>query len=169
MSSPRQRPTGDLVYSYLPEASFVMLKGKYKHDAQIIIKKKSLLYIELCSAVNRCLYLQAGSDTAVWEDLRELRDEADGVRLWSNRSKASFKLKVLSWDSEPESWDCCKQCIVTRSLLLSTSLIFTNHTSCWSDLLNGDLRWWFFNSQLSALFCSYFSITEEQRQLMTQS
>lgn len=37
MSSPQQRPTGDLVYSYLPEASFVMLKGKYKHDAQIII------------------------------------------------------------------------------------------------------------------------------------
>lgn len=49
------------------------------------------------------------------------------------------------------------------------SLIFTNHTSCWSDLLSGDLRWWFFNSQLSALFCSYFSITAAQRQLMTHT
>lgn len=45
MSSPQQRPIGDLVYSYLPEASFVMLKGKYKHDAQIIIIKKEIVNI----------------------------------------------------------------------------------------------------------------------------
>lgn len=50
--------------------------------------------------------LQAGSDTAVCDDLRELRDETEGVRLWSKRSKTSFRLEVLSWDSEPESWDC---------------------------------------------------------------
>lgn len=42
------------------------------------------------------------------EDLRELRDEAEGVRLWLKRSRASFRLEVLSWDSEPESWDCCE-------------------------------------------------------------
>lgn len=51
--------------------------------------------------------LHVGSDTAVWEDLRELRDDAEGVRLWLKRSRTSFRLEVLSWDSEPESWDCC--------------------------------------------------------------
>lgn len=38
----------------------------------------------------------------------DLRDEAEGVRLWLKRSRASFRLDVLSWDSEPESWDCCE-------------------------------------------------------------
>lgn len=42
------------------------------------------------------LHSQAGSDTAVCEDLRELRDDADGVRLWLKRSSASFRLAVLS-------------------------------------------------------------------------
>lgn len=54
-----------------------------------------------------CVDLHVGSDTAVWEDLRELRDDAEGVRLWLKRSRTSFRLEVLSWDSEPESWDCC--------------------------------------------------------------
>lgn len=54
------------------------------------------------------LHSHAGSDKAVCEDLRELRDEAEGVRLWLKRSSASFRLAVLSWDSEPESCECCK-------------------------------------------------------------
>lgn len=49
--------------------------------------------------------LQAWSDTAVCEDLRELRGEAEGVWLWLKRSRASFRLEVLSCDSDPESWD----------------------------------------------------------------
>lgn len=49
-------------------------------------------------------YVHVGSETAVCEeDLRELRDEAEGVRLRSNRSSASFRLEVFNWDSEPES------------------------------------------------------------------
>ena len=41
--------------------------------------------------------LQPGSDTAVWEeDLRELCEEAEGVRLRSKRSSASFRPHVFS-------------------------------------------------------------------------
>lgn len=61
-----------------------------------------------CFQNKKRLHSQAGSDTAVCEDLRELRDEAEGVRLWLKRSSASFRLAVLSCDSEPESCDCCK-------------------------------------------------------------
>ena len=38
------------------------------------------------------------------EDLRELREEEEAVRLWSKRSSTSFRLEVFSCDSEPESW-----------------------------------------------------------------
>lgn len=47
--------------------------------------------------------LQLGSETAVCEDLREERDETEGVWLQSKPSSASFRLEVLSCDSEPES------------------------------------------------------------------
>lgn len=47
--------------------------------------------------------MQVLSET--WDDdFLELRDDVEGVRLWSNRSRASFKLDVFSCDSEPESW-----------------------------------------------------------------
>ena len=72
--------------------------------------------------VNRCSRL--GSDTAVCEDLRELRDDADGVRLWLKRSRASFRLEVSSWDSEPESWDCWE---VTGERAQSVPVLQTQH------------------------------------------
>ena len=40
------------------------------------------------------------SEMAVWEDLRELREEEEGVRLRLKRSSASFRLEVFSCDSE---------------------------------------------------------------------
>lgn len=43
---------------------------------------------------------------AVWEDLWELCEEMDGVRLWSKRSSTSFKLEVFNCDSEPGSGVC---------------------------------------------------------------
>lgn len=49
------------------------------------------------------LQVQVLSETCD-EDLRELREEVEGVRLWSNRSRASFRLDVFSCDSDPESW-----------------------------------------------------------------
>ncbi len=48
------------------------------------------------------LQVQVLSETCD-EDLRELPDVVEGVRLWSNRSRASLRLDVFSWDSEPES------------------------------------------------------------------
>lgn len=48
------------------------------------------------------LQVQVLSET--WEeDLRELLEEVEGVRLWSNLSRASLRLDVFSCDSDPES------------------------------------------------------------------
>lgn len=105
MSSPRRTQTADLACSCRPAASSVTLRGgKHRHGAQFKAAAVSHDEITRC----RCC-LQAGSDTAVCEDLRELREEAEGVRLWLKRSRASFRLDVFSWDSEPESWDCCER------------------------------------------------------------
>lgn len=73
--------------------------------------------------------LQAGSDTAVCEDLRELRDEAEGVRLRLKRSRASFRLDVLSWDSDPESWDCCEGAREKRLWSVSAPCLHRNQSS----------------------------------------
>lgn len=55
--------------------------------------------------VSAPLQVQVLSET--WEeDLRELLEEVEGVRLWSNLSRASLRLDVFSCDSEPESWLC---------------------------------------------------------------
>lgn len=59
----------------------------------------------MCVCVCAPLQVQVLSET--WEeDLRELLEEVEGVRLWSNLSRASLRLDVFSWDSEPESWLC---------------------------------------------------------------
>lgn len=48
--------------------------------------------------------LQVHVLSETWEeDLRELLEEVEGVRLWSNLSRASLRLDVFSCDSEPES------------------------------------------------------------------
>lgn len=51
-----------------------------------------------------CVFLQVQvlSETCD-EDLRELREDVEGVRLRSNRSSASLRLDVFSCDSDPES------------------------------------------------------------------
>lgn len=61
------------------------------------------VYVTLLVQLWVSLQVQVLSDTCD-EDLRELREEVEGVLLWSNRSSASFRLDVLSCDSEPESW-----------------------------------------------------------------
>lgn len=53
--------------------------------------------VSICSL--EAVEVQVLSET--WEeDLRELREEVEGVRLWSKRSKASLRLDVFSSDSE---------------------------------------------------------------------
>ncbi len=42
------------------------------------------------------------SETAVCEDLQELLEEVEGVRLLLKRSKTSFSLEEFNCDSEPE-------------------------------------------------------------------
>lgn len=48
--------------------------------------------------------VEEGSETAVCDDFLELREEAEGVGLWSNLSSASLRLTVFIRLSEPESW-----------------------------------------------------------------
>lgn len=55
----------------------------------------------------RRLQVQVLSDMAVCEDLRELCEEVDGVRLRSKRSSTSFRLELFNCDSE--SWVCHRE------------------------------------------------------------
>lgn len=48
------------------------------------------------------LHVQVLSEIAVCEDLWELRDEVDGVRLLLKRSSTSFREDVFNCDSELE-------------------------------------------------------------------
>lgn len=102
--------------------------------------------------------LQAGSEMAVWEDLRELRDETEGVRLWLKRSRGSF-----SWDSESESWDWGSKASSEVNAHLYRLKNGTNVEQKHSHLVSCDLRGRIFDSKLSALFCSYFSVAVKQR------
>lgn len=49
-----------------------------------------------------CLQVQVLSETAVCEDLQELLEEVEGVRLLLKRSRTSFSLEEFNCDSEQE-------------------------------------------------------------------
>lgn len=145
-SSPRQRQTGGPVYSGHPEPSSVTLRRSKKRGEETRSAEAMVLHW--------LADLQVGSDIAVWEDLRELRDDTEGVRLWLKRSRTSFRLEVLSWDSEPESWDCCdgKRTYELHTTQIPQIFQEKSHLCCCH------LGSRFFYTKLPALLCSYFSI-----------